>query len=447
MKKFFSILFLFFVLTLGLGLESCGSAGGETPSAEIPAPVSHLSISSPDELGEVRITADAGFADIGSTVTISNPSAQFAYLDWLIRKAYAHATHTVTANADGSFQETIEGIAGDVITVTYTTDGVAESVDLTTPENTPPLPATAEVQDVSIDPTRGKALVVANDGSDGFVHVIDIADKVYESTITLPGASGAALIATDPTTGDSIVIDTENITATHVTLDGGGSVVSVTDIIASTDVASGPAGGYMMIAHSDPSPALSFFDLSTDSATAIGDSETEEGTDQDTAFFVATDFDGTNDKVFVLSRLPDGSLILTSHIVDETLPSITQDGAIVVSDVTQPGGLAVFALGAEALITSGDNDMLMRVLLADGSVTSIDVGDDPQDVVVDETADQAYVVNNGDRSVAIISLASNTVSSTVDVGLSPTQVAIDPTGVDGTVIVLNTGDETVTVIE
>ncbi|MBI4412482.1 MAG: hypothetical protein HY541_08365 [Deltaproteobacteria bacterium] len=443
MKKILiQILFAIFLAALA----ACGGAGGGTPSADIPAPVSHLSASSPDSNGLVRITAEAGFTDGGSTVIISNPNAVSRTLwDFLIRSAYAHATHTISSNADGSFQEEIEGAIGDVLTITYTVDGVEETTDSTVPANTPPLPTTSDIQDVSIDPNTGVALIVANNGVDGFVHVVDLSDMSYESTIDLPGASGASRIATDPTTGETIVLDTENITAIHLTLDGGGSVVSVTDIVSSSDLTAGPSGDYVLISHTDPTPALSFFDLTSDSATAVGDSEAEDGTDQESALFVAGDSDGTNDMAAVVSLMTDSSYLLTTHDIDDGVPSIVQDGALPL-DIGSPGGLFVFSAGTEALLTDSDGDQVLRILLADGSATTIVVGDNPRGVVVDETALTAACVNNADRSVSTISLSDNTVTATTEVGLSPTEIAVGDVAGTPTIIVINTGDETVTIL-
>ncbi|MBI2339857.1 MAG: hypothetical protein HYU99_05780 [Deltaproteobacteria bacterium] len=439
---------LFLKIILGTFLlltTSCGSGGGESPSTEIPAPVSHLSASSPDSDGLIRVTAEAGFTDGGTTVTITNPSAVTnLWLDWLIPSAHAHATHTITSNADGSFQEEIEGAVGDRLEVTYTVDGAGASADVTVPANTPSLPATSNIQDVGIDPNTGTALVVANDGVDGFIHLIDLSDMSYESTIDLPGASGASRIATDPTTGDSIILDTENVTAIHITLSGGGSVVSTTGIIDSSDLSAGPSGDYVLIAHTDPTPALSFFDLASDSATAIGDSATEGGTAQESALFVASDFDGTDDMAGVVSLMPDSSFLLTTHIIDEIVPSITQDGAFPL-DITSPGGIFVFSIGAEAFVTDSSTDLALRISLTDGSAVSIDVGDDPRGVAVNETGLTAYVVNNAGRTVSVISLTDDTVTSTEEVGLSPTEIAIGDVGGTATVIVINTGDETATI--
>lgn len=444
MKSRFFKLALFLLTVTQLTFASCGA--GDSRPADIPAPVSHLSISSPDDSGSVRITADAGFTDASTTVTITNPAATSSQLwEILIRTAHAHETHTVTSNTDGSFQDTIEGAVGDAITVSYVSAGATTNEALTVPDNVPALPTTADIQDISIDPTSDKALIVANDGTDGFVHIVDLADKSYEATITLPGASGASRITTDPTTGETIVLDTANDTAIHITLTGGGSVVSTTAIIGSADLSGGPAGGYVLIAHTDPTPALSFFNLTSDSATAIGDSESEDGTDQSAAEFVALDADGTGDIAVVVSLMPDSSFILTTHRIDTVVPSITQNGAVPV-DLTDPAGLAMFANGSEAFVTDADADAVLRVDLTGGDTTSITVGDSPRGVAVDETGGDAYVVNNADRSVSVVSLTNNTIAATEEVGLSPTEISIANVSGVTTVIVINTGDETVTIL-
>lgn len=431
-------------------LQHCSSgSGGGTPAADIPAPVSHLSISSPDDSGEVRITAEAGFTDAQTTVTITNPNGvSFNWLDLLIPNAWAHATHTVTSNSDGSFQETIEASVGDLLTITYTADGEELSVEEEVPSQVPPLPLTADIQDISINPIANEALVVANDGADGFVYVIDLDDGSFESTITLSGASGSGAsgafrIATDPATGDSLVLDRDNVTAIHIT--GDSVVSSTTAIIDSSDLAAGLDDDYMIIAHTDPTPALSYFDLNVDSATAIGDAQSEGGEAQQSALFVSIDNDGTSDIAAVVSLMGDGSFLLTTHLIDTAVPSITQDNAIPLTDIENPGGLVLFNNASEALVTDADNNRVYRILLSDGSLTAINVGNSPLGVAVDETAGEAYVVNNEDRSLTTLSLADNSVVSTTNLGLSPSEIAAD--SATSSVITVNTGDETVSILE
>lgn len=445
----FSCLFFLLILLPG-GLYRCSSSGtGGTPTTDIPAPVSHLSISSPDSDGLVRVKAEAGFADGGTTVTISNPNV--VGLRWLIdkidkfvRSALAHSTHTISANADGSFIETIEGAVGDPITVAYISGGSEADEEIEVPSNTPPLPLTADIQDVTIDPTNNQALIVANDGTDGFVHFINLDDFSYESTLTLPGASGASRIATDPTSGETIVIDTANDNAVHVS---GGAVNATTAISPSSDLSAGIEGGYVIIAHTDPTPALSYFDILLNAPLAVGDSENESGEDQVSASLVAVDNNGAGDILGVVSLMGDGTQILTTHQIDTVVPSINQSGAITLDGVANAGGLVLFNNAEEALVTDSNGDRVLRILLADGTVTEIEVGDDPQGVAVDTADGVAYVVNNGDRNLSVISLDDNRVTQTVELGLSPTEIAIDPTGGSETPAVINTGDETVTLVE
>jgi len=450
MKKTLLTLLLVFFMGFGaLTLSSCGAAG-DTPTIEIPAPVSHLSISSPDISGNVRITGSAGAADVGTTVTILNENVQNGLtsqiLNLFIRSAWAHATHTTAAAADGSFQNEIEGEVGDIIKVTLTLDGETSTTDLIVPAKTPPLSLASEIQDVSADPISRSALVSANDGTDGFIHVIDLESFTFTETLMLAGASSATRIATDPTTGETVVLDTANVDAWHITLDGGAAVVSTTPIIPSSDVAAGPSGGYVLIAHTDSSPALSFFDLTTDAATAVGDSEAEDSTDQTSALLVALDNDGSDDIAGVISLMPDGTHILTTHVIDPGVPSITQNGAIVL-DIATPRGLVLFNNATEALVTDAETDQVLRVLLADGSVTAITVGDAPRGVVVNEAAGEASVVNNGDRTLSVITLATNTVSTTTEIGLAPTEIALDANATTPILATVNTGDETATLVE
>ncbi len=233
------------------------------------------------------------------------------------------------------------------------------------------------------------------------------------------------------------------MTAIHLT--SGGVINSTTVITDSSDLAAGINDDYMIIVHTNPTPALSYFDLNVDAATAIGDAQSEGGEVQQSARLVSIDSNGTTDLAAVVSLMTDGSFLLTTHMIDPVVPSVTQDNAIALTDIENPGGLVLFNNAAEALVTDTDNNLVYRILLADGSMTAIDTGNSPQGLAVDETANEAYVINNEDRSLTTLSLADNRVINTTDLGLAPTEIAVDSVG--SSIITVNTGDETVSIIQ
>lgn len=83
--------------------------------------------------------------------------------------------------------------------------------------------------------------------------------------------------------------------------------------------------------------------------------------------------------------------------------------------------------------------------VADGSLSGITVGSDPQHVLIGPDATLAYVTNKGDNTVSRIDLTSGTVTGTVSVGESPIDLALRP----GTneIWVANSGTGNITLID
>ena len=164
------------------------------------------------------------------------------------------------------------------------------------------------------------------------------------------------------------------------------------------------------------------------------------------AFFVALDNDGVNDIFTTASSMNDGNLyLIVAEVQSGTF--LNQTGSILL-DFENAGGLDMFNNAAEALITDSDNDQVIRVNLSTENQTEIEVGDNPLGVVVNFDGSLAYVVNAEDRTITTIDLSDNSTStSDAILGLSPTEIVVDPNGDNSEVGVLNTGDESVTVID
>lgn len=432
-------------------LNNCSSgAGGGTPSTEIPAPVSHLSISSPDSSGLVRVTGEAGFADAGSTVTITNSGpTSFHLLDLLISRAWAQATVSVIANADGSFEATLSASEGDVISVTYTRDGSETEVADSVPENQPALPTQDGLvyQEVTYNPTTGEAIVVANDGTDGFLVFFNLSTEA-SNTVTLDGLSGANRVAVDDTNQIVVVADGDDPdNVFHYHIPTGNMVETGTDGNQVVDVHVAPRGDYAVIAFDSVTPAFSFYDLVNDLLSVDGTVVDDNQNNQRRAHWVDIASNGQTDEVALVSEADDGTFFLSTHVVDTVLPLFTQQTTTALTDLGSPGGLAFFNLTTEALVTDSANDVVSRVVIESGEATSISVGDDPRGIATERGNEKAFVVNSGDRTLSIIDLTTDTVSSSENLGLAPTAVAVDPTGAIDTVIVLNSGDNTLTLID
>lgn len=434
-----------------LGCGSPASGGGETPAIDIPSPVSQLiSVASPNEDGNVRVTGLAGAADANSTVTITNTTQhQASLIDYVMARAWAVTTLDVTANADGSFQGEVEGQDGDTIEIALTLNAAAQTVTKTVPELVIPLPTTMNIQDVAVNASAGQAVIVSNDGTDGFVHLIDLNTNTLINTTTLTGASGANRIASDPTNQNLLVIDPTNVAAWAIQLAGNSAVANGPNaIVDSVDVAAGTGEDYMIIVHTfaDPLQTMSFFDMNTLSGNFVGNVQSDAGSNHQSSLLADVQSDGANDLVGLVSLFDDDIFYLTTHQVDEAIPSLNQQSATALTGLATPGGIALLNNASEALITDRDNDVVLRVNIATDTLTTIEVGDNPQGVSVSSDGTTAFVVNSTDATLSIIDLASNRESDTVSLGLTPTQCALDPSGGTDTVVIINTGDETVSLI-
>lgn len=435
-----------------MALQACsGLAGGKTPSSEIPAPVSHLSISSPDSSGLVRVTASAGFADGGSTVTVTNTSATSLHVpfDFLIRNAVAQTSVTVTANADGSFEATLAAHADDKITITYAKEGQEIAVADEVPANVPPLPAEEGLtyRDVTYNPTTNEAIVVANDGTDGFLVFFNLSTQA-SNTATVAGLSGANRIDLDTTTQIAVIADEDDSNnVTHYHIPTGNTVQDGTGGHQVTDVATSPSGNYAVIAFEASSPSFAYYDIVNDVVAVDGDATDSSQNMQRRAHWAAIDTEGQSEITSIVSEAGDGTYFLSTHLINTSLPSFTQQTATALIDLGSPGGLAFFDEATQALVTDRSNDRVALVIPATGAVTRIEVEDDPRGIAVNSAGTKAYVVNGGERTLSVIDLADLSVQRVAPLGLSPTMVAMDPTGSVETVIVLNTGDNTLTLFE
>lgn len=437
-KKYMKIfiLFLFIILT-----TSCGSS---TPPADIPTPVSHLSISSPNSDGNIRVVGELDATDAGTTVTIVNTSVNATQNATLIKTLVRSVTsQTLTSNADGSFNGEVEADVDDTIEITLTSDDELMTISLTVPDNVPQLPLTSDILDISYYTASNELVIASNDGTDGFLYYFSLDTLAITDTVTFSGDSGLNRISVNNNADITMALDTTNNLALHhhIILDN-----QLSDSIpSSSDLVAGLSENYAIIAHTNSATAMSYYDLNLDAATTTGTSRTEDGIDQSTSFFISMDSDGSDDNVALLSQMADSFYYLTTHRIDSATPAFEQLSVTQLSNLSTPGGLVFFNNATEVLITDSDNDVALRVNIVEGSVTEISIGDNPQGVAVNGTEDTAYVVNNGDRTVSIISLNDNTVTSTQETGLNPTEVIFDP-GMSSAVI-LNIGDETLTLLD
>ena len=125
MKNFLTKFLIVLTLCFSVSQIHCGSSSSSTSGTDqvsIPAPVTHLSISTPDASGLVRVTAEAGFADSSSLVILTvNPATSSSLLQKLFFDvAYASSlAATVTTDDTGAFQNTLAATAPATNTHTY----------------------------------------------------------------------------------------------------------------------------------------------------------------------------------------------------------------------------------------------------------------------------------------------------------------------------------------
>lgn len=453
MKNFSKIVITLFLLLFTVVQIHCGASSGDTttPQIDIPAPVSHLSISSPDENGMVRITAEAGFADPGSTVTITNQGSSSSLIIPLavtendFQQNAAESSITVTADANGAFQTQMAASAGDSIVISYVKNSTDTSASTSVPNTQHNVDANTNILDIAVDASSQNALIVSNDGTHGYVHVMSLSSGSVSKTITLENASGASQIAHDGVTGLTIVIDTTNSVAWVIDVDSG--TTNSEFITSSTDVATVSGEGDALIAH-NTTVTVSYFGLQDLSVLDFIEGQVDDETlFHQQALFVAADQNDSLDVFATVSEMTDESLyVLAFQISSEG--DLSQTSNTQLANLTNPGGMALFNSGGEVLVTDRNNDQVLRVSLTSDTITSITVGDDPRGVVVDQSQNKAYVVNSGGRTLSVIDLSDNTVTtSSHPLGLSPTELAHDSAGSLSEIGIVNTGDETIHILD
>lgn len=106
MRYFYTISILF--LWMGAFFSSCGSTGGSAaPPVSIPAPtIANITVSSPDEEGNVLVVGAAGSVEAGTTVEIYIEESLETSQYFVFRKSFALEGPfcNVVANDDGSFE-------------------------------------------------------------------------------------------------------------------------------------------------------------------------------------------------------------------------------------------------------------------------------------------------------------------------------------------------------
>lgn len=133
-----------------------------------------------------------------------------------------------------------------------------------------------------------------------------------------------------------------------------------------------------------------------------------------------------------------------------TSGSTVKFGPTAASSVTVNSATSITAVSpaesAEYAYVSNDGAGTVSVVsLASGTVVStIPVGTNPLGIAVTPNGAFAYVANSGSSSVSVISTATNTVVTTVPVGSTPYGIAITPNGAFA--YVANSGANTVSVI-
>jgi YVTN family beta-propeller protein len=120
-------------------------------------------------------------------------------------------------------------------------------------------------------------------------------------------------------------------------------------------------------------------------------------------------------------------------------------------------GLGLIARPAEAApfvyVTNAASNTVSVIDTATNTVvTTVGVGNTPEEVAVTPDGKHAYVTNSGSNNVSVIATATNAVGATVTVGNKPFGVAVTPdgkhvyvtlNGASGTVSVIDTASNTV----
>lgn len=425
----------------GTGAE--GSGSGSTPAADIPSPVSHLSISSPDANGVSRVSGAPGFADAGTAVSLTRAASSTSSLSRFLRAEDS----AVTANADGSFTTTISAAIGDSVTVDCTLNGSAARKTSDVPQGQPALTNTAILSDVSVDGLLSQAGVVSNDGVDGYASLIDMSALTVVGEIVIEGASGLSRVSVDTQTGVYYALDTENDTLFEIDPETGDT--DSAEVLNPADIAAGESGNFAIVSHDGGSSPASYYSVATNSSTAADALTASTGATHVSSPFVDTQWGGLVDEFAVVSEMSDGNYYVFLYAAADSL-SLTQSFEVQlfgsITAVTSPGGIALFNAATEVLVTDRATDRLIRIDFFAGTIASVTVGDDPRGVTVDDTNGIAYVTNAGDHTVSVVTLSDNAVAAQVEVGITPVAIDVDSTSSLSEAAVINAGDATATII-
>ena len=297
---------------------------------------------------------------------------------------------------------------------------------------------------MAIDTANGTAIIVGNDGVDGFVFVLNLTSLEVTDTLTIDDASGLARVVVDVEAGLVLAIDPTNDVAHSVQISTTLSLVNSNDILTPVDVAMGASTGYAIITHDDESIPVSLFSTSDNSAIAIATVVGEEGQSHLSSSFADVVSGDEFDVAVVVTMLSDEIEYIV--VYDVSPGSSISENSIVDIDGVTPGGIALLSSGEEVLISDPANDQVLRIDLSTEESTAIDVGDGPTSIVINDADGLAYVINANARTVSIIDLSDYSVTTaSVERGLSPNQIATDRATSGADILVPNTGDGTVNV--
>ena len=413
---------------------SCGgSASSENlPPLSLPSPVAGLiSVSSPDNEGNVRVRGAAGAVDGNATVTVTASAGGSNSLNARGRQSSDESV-TVTAGSDGSFSTEIEAILGSEITIT-------QSEDETTSEETEfdvldGIPSFDEIPvGTSVIRSDDVAIVSYTDGTDSFFDLYDLTTLDYVVTVTVEGFV-VSDITTDEISGDSYLVDAENDLAIVADDEANITDAIVTDAPSPITVAAFDGEEFGVIGHEDSDVALTLIDYAgailTEEFSLLISHPTNASAEHVRSFAVSADLTVSDTKVATLSLFDNGDTIF-SLIDADPLPTADLDVESQVNLGTNTfSQVVLFNDATEALVTDQSGDKVIH-LSGSGFATEeeVTVGDAPKGVDVTELDGFAFVVNSGDHTLSVIDLDSMEVTATFDtndgIGLTPADVAVD----------------------
>jgi len=403
-----------------------GLPSGSSPPVDIPLPITNLmTVSGPDSFGNVRVTGAPGAVLQKALVEVSdlNQDGNAAMLKFDSVKDVE-----IGANADGSFQITLQAKIGDTLRVVQVVNGNSSPpVDLVVSGKI--LSLDVIPKDLRLSDSLNQALFTGSKDDQGEVLSLDLdplPGSFPEVIVQLPHFSGITDFVA--TAGQGLAISPSDAGLYSFPLDGSEAPVLTPmwmplKIVVDSDKE-------LAVIGKGGSPSLVLYDFNENRITCSIDlpdpADPGLASSQIPELALIQPSLGPQVRLIVLSQFADGSWMLRKIRIDATNCSHFEGLDIPLTQDIQPGDMAVASDGNVAWLSDSAGDRVLRIDLVNSQVQEISVGKAPLGLALEEDLNVLWVVNQGNNSVTVVNTSDFTTRTRSGIGLTPTRIVLDP---------------------